>query len=242
MVVEAQLGMNFPYNKELQERNRLLSQMDVITHNPQWLGGGKLRDYALPGQNGAYPLDRGRLLELQAMGGAFNLTKFLRPTMKVLKSKEAQSIIKPLTDAVIHEGVRYAVGGKISRSKKAKKWTNYAVDTANKGLDLASKANQIFGGKISRSKKAKKWTDYSVDTISRGLDLGSKAKNIFGFGELGKPKVTGRKPRVPQAVNTIKSGGGRGRAVRAEIVKKIMADKGLGMIAASKYVKEKGLY
>jgi hypothetical protein len=36
--------------------------------------------------------------------------------------------------------------------------------------------------------------------------------------------------------------GGDGRKKRAELVKKVMAEKGLSMINASKYVKEKGLY
>ena len=125
-------------------------------------------------------------------------------------------------------GELQAMGGKISRFKKATKWTKYAVDTADKGLDLASKAVAI-GGKISRFKKATKWTKYAVDTADKGLDLASKAMSLGG-----------RKPRgVPQPVNKVMSGG---RSARAEIVKRVMAEKGLGMIAASKYVKEKGLY
>jgi hypothetical protein len=145
MVVEAQLGMDFPYNDRLRERNRLLSQMDVITHNPQLLGGGRLRDIALSGNSGAYPMDHDRLMELKAMGGAFNLTKFLRPTMKVLKSKEVQSVVKPVADELLRQGVRRVVGGKINRLKKAKRWTQYSVDTISKGLDLGSKAKKLFG-------------------------------------------------------------------------------------------------
>jgi coproporphyrinogen III oxidase-like Fe-S oxidoreductase len=36
--------------------------------------------------------------------------------------------------------------------------------------------------------------------------------------------------------------GGDGRKKRAEIVKKVMAEKGMKMIEASKYVKEHNLY
>lgn len=46
----------------------------------------------------------------------------------------------------------------------------------------------------------------------------------------------GKKPKV------IACGGGDGRAKRAEIVKKVMKEKGLKMIEASKYVKAHGLY
>ena len=47
--------------------------------------------------------------------------------------------------------------------------------------------------------------------------------------------VGGRKKRAP-------AGPEDGRRKRAAIVKKVMADKGLSMIAASKFVKEHGLY
>jgi hypothetical protein len=69
------------------------------------------------------------------------------------------------------------VGG-VSRSKKAKKWTGYALDTADKALGLATK----YGG-VSRSKKAKKWTGYALDTADKALGLATK----YGAGE--KPKV-----------------------------------------------------
>ena len=43
--------------------------------------------------------------------------------------------------------VDVAVGGKISRSKKASKWADFAVDTAEKGLGLASMAKALGGAK-----------------------------------------------------------------------------------------------
>lgn len=233
MVVEAQLGFDFPYNERLRERNRLLSQMDVITHNPQMLGGGRLREKALPGQTGAYPLDRVRLMELKAMGGGpFNLTKFLRPTMRALNSKQGRSIIQPITKALVSRATKEIGGG-------------------------------VKSGKISRYKKAKKFTNYAVDTISKGLDLGSKAKQLFGMGELEDVarKVVRRSkkvladplvqevvarvrkaPVVKRVEKKVKSIVGGGRAARAAIVKKVMADHGLGMIAASSFVKKNGLY
>jgi hypothetical protein len=62
-------------------------------------------------------------------------------------------------------------GGKVSRIRKAQKWTNYAEDTARRGLNLAKDAQGMFGGKISRIRKAQKWTDYAEDTARRGLNL-----------------------------------------------------------------------
>nr|WPF46868.1 MAG: hypothetical protein [Lake Baikal virophage 15] len=202
MVVEASLGFNLPYNKELQERNRLLSHMDVITHNPQLLGGGKLRDYVLPGQSGAYPLDRERLVELQAMGGRQNkvkktgLAKALRTFGRAVKP--LGKTINPLKQALVKEAI-----GEVQYGGKVKK-TGFA-----KALRTYGRAVKPLGKTINPLKKA----------------LVEEA--------IGEIKYGGKKPKKSVA---------NGRAARAAIVKKVMAEKGLGMIAASSYVKKNGLY
>jgi hypothetical protein len=58
----------------------------------------------------------------------------------------------------------------------------------------------------------------------------------------GKEKKEGSK-KLQKLTKKVFTGGVKGgKAVRAEIVKKIMKEKGMKMIEASKYVKEKGLY
>jgi hypothetical protein len=176
--------------------------------------------------------------------------------------------------------------GGVSRSKKAKKWTDYSLDTAEKGLGLASKAVGMFGG-VSRSKKAKKWTDYSLDTAEKGLGLASKAVGMFGAGarkdlpagaaatkahmkalrdmqnrapifEKGSPEALAhmaklRAKRRTKAELDAERAAEREAAglppkekrppsARAAIVKQVMAELGLSMIEASKYVKANGLY
>jgi len=54
------------------------------------------------------------------------------------------------------------------------------------------------------------------------------------------PKAT--KALKEKADKAITKAVGGGRAARAEIVKKVMKEKGMKMIEASKYVKEHGLY
>jgi hypothetical protein len=80
--------------------------------------------------------------------------------------------------------------------------------------------------------KGKKGGKYSVD------------KFVKDFGKIGKLIKPVAKPIVraltDKAVGKITGLGGR--AKRAEIVKKVMAEKGMKMIEASKYVKEHGLY
>jgi len=226
------LAFDNEYNRRIRGILNDLQHMDVLTHQPELFDDGRVRKYILPGTSGQYPPVH-LLHELQEMGGKFNLTKFLRPTMKVLKSKQAQAIIRPLTDAVVSQGIKYAVGGGVK------------------------------SGKISRYKKAKKFTNYAVDTISKGLDLGSKAKKLFGMGELedvarkvvrrGKKvladplvqEVVSRLRKVPvvkRVEKKVKSIVGGGRAQRAQIVKKVMAERGVGMIQASSIVKREGLY
>jgi hypothetical protein len=217
---DAALAFDNEYNRRIRSILNDLQHMDVLTQQPELFEDGRVRKYILPGTSGQYPPVH-LLGELQAMGG--KISRFKKAT------KWTKYAVDTADKGLDLAAKAVAIGGKISRSKKAKKWTGYAIDTADKGLDLASKAMSI-GGKISRSKKAKKWTGYAVDTASKGLDLASKAMSLGG-----------RKPRgVPQPVNKVMSGGGR--SARAEIVKRVMAEKGLGMIAASKYVKEKGLY
>jgi hypothetical protein len=56
-----------------------------------------------------------------------------------------------------------------------------------------------------------------------------------GSGKTGAYEGMGKKKRAP-------AGPSDGRRRRAEIVKKVMAEKGLSMIEASKFVKQNGLY
>jgi hypothetical protein len=63
---------------------------------------------------------------------------------------------------------------------------------------------------------------------------------VGGCGEWTRP-TGGSKPVPASALQEVKVGG-KGRSARAAVVKKVMADKGLSMIEASKYVKAHKLY
>ena len=66
--------------------------------------------------------------------------------------------------------------------------------------------------------------------VGKMISKGALSENVTGV------KGSGRKPKM------IACGKSDGRAKRAEIVKKVMKEKGLKMIEASKYVKANGLY
>ena len=70
--------------------------------------------------------------------------------------------------------------GKINRLKKAQRYTDYAGNTVNTGMDLAQRGMNLFGGKVNRLKKAGQWTDYAGNTVNTGMDLALRGKNMFG--------------------------------------------------------------
>jgi hypothetical protein len=79
----------------------------------------------------------------------------------------------------------------------------------------------------------------AINTGFKVANYGNQGANALGYGKTGhtegKGKSGGKKRRSPASA-------GDGRRKRAEIVKKVMAEKGMKMIEASKYVKEHGLY
>ena len=68
-----------------------------------------------------------------------------------------------------------------------------------------------------------------------GIPVVSQLAGMVGLGREGCGTGAGRKKRAP-------AGPSDGRRKRAEVVKKVMAEKGMKMIEASKYVKAHGLY
>ena len=65
-----------------------------------------------------------------------------------------------------------------------------------------------------------------------GIPIISNIAGLFGLGEEGKKQK--KEKRIV--------GAGDGRRKRAEVVRRIMKEKGMKMIEASKYVKEHNLY
>lgn len=84
----------------------------------------------------------------------------------------------------------------------------------------AKKAATVVASEIARDPQG------ALDKAKKGYEIG---KQVYGAVKGGK------KRRAP-------AGPSDGRRKRAEIVKKVMAEKGLSMIEASKYVKAHGLY
>jgi hypothetical protein len=101
-----------------------------------------------------------------------------------------------------------------------------------------------YGAKVAQV--AQPFLDMGVPGLGTAINTGFKVANyanqganMLGYGKTGhtegKGKCGGKKRRSPASA-------GDGRRKRAEVVKKVMAEKGMKMIEASKYVKEHGLY
>ena len=138
-----------------------------------------------------------------------------------------------------------------------------AKDIAPIAVPLMMAAGRAeYGSKFNFGKFLTKAKDTVVKEVKRrgkkalAAAVGGASVNLNDAIEatkrMGSPafvaeaKKRGRKA-VKNVVDDVKASvvrqvTGRGRSVRADIVKKIMAEKGLKMIAASKYVKEHGLY
>ena len=121
--------------------------------------------------------------------GKSDLDKAKESLQKYVDGKKKTKPTKKHLDLLEQHGVisKEKEGGKVNRLKKAKRWTGFAVDTADKGLDLVEKGMKIggtgyavSGGKVNRLKKAKRWTGFAVDTADKGLDLVEKGMKIGG--------------------------------------------------------------
>ncbi len=110
---------------------------------------------------------------------------------------------------------------------------------------LASMAIPLIGSLFGKGAMSKKAHDEMMAMVKKHEGKGMKGgMRMVGSGELEIKHTMGAgvmddrcSPRAKRVV-----GAGDGRRKRAEIVRKVMAEKGMKMIEASKYVKEHGLY
>ena len=229
---------------------------------PKLLGGGAVAQYIVNGNSPAYPPIHMRSgMEVSsggryagqdgAVGGSF-WKDFARGFSSVLKVAAAPlSFVAPevgLPLGALGEAVS-AVGSGKKRGRPRKGGVTSGGVTSGGVMSGGRKAGRPKG---SKNKKG--------GATSGGVTSGGGLKEVLASAiESAKPMV---KEGMKLAVETLKKKGrkaavegleaikkkiggatsGGGRAARAAIVKKVMAEKGLKMIAASKYVKEHGLY
>ncbi len=273
------LGVGSAYTDRLNAHGSALHRLNQIEHRPElfvhrMLGGGRFREDVLPGMNVVYPLDVARLEEYERMGGRFSLGRTIRQVKEAIPASvrrkayaAAKRAARPVVERVAarvgleefvpvaERALDRAVGGKINRLKKARRWASFATDTVSKGLDLGSKAKKLFGyGELDGAGARKDRPAGTAATKAHMAKLregqGRAAIFVKGSDEarehMAKLRAMPRKSRATKASAREAEGKpprkARAPSARAAIVKEIMASEGLGMIAASKYVKANGLY
>ena len=190
---------------------------DAITGGNFWDGFKKgfsdVADLAAKVAPIALPLMTG--LGKKQYGGSFNFGKFL------------EKVGKAAAPVLISEGKK-AIGMGMVGSKKDSCGRSSGTRDFSKPCGEA-KAIKKVGGNI---------LDDAIEATKPLVRKGKKA--VKEAIKENAPKATTALKKAADKAITKAVGGGR--SARAAIVKKVMAEKGMKMITASKYVKEHGLY
>ena len=157
-----------------------------------------------------------------------------------------------------------ATGGgkkKINRLKKAEKWRDFSVGTASDGIGLGDEAWTVYDKHDAKTQAINRGFKASDKLFGKGASDEKKLKTAmnrltkFSEGTMTKPTKDQIALLEHAGVLKAETTGGCvakkkaavGGAVkkpnaRAQIVKKVMAQRGIGLIEASKVVKAEGLY
>jgi hypothetical protein len=176
-------------------------------------------------------------------GKRYGVSNFVKDLGKISKAVGLKQFSKPIAKAATAKAVTEIEGAGLEGGR-------YNVNKFVKDLGKISKA---VGLKQVLKPIAKASTAKAVKEIEGAGMKGGKRYGVSNFvKDLGKiSKAVGvkqflkpiAKASTAKAVQEIEGAGRKGgKAARAAIVKKVMAEKGLSMIEASKYVKAHGLY
>jgi hypothetical protein len=261
------LSLDNAYNARLRQILHDLEKVDVINKQPEMLGGSAVRKYALSGNSGSYP-EVSMLAELKEMGGSMccgrsecgcgmcggrqnkvrktGLAKAVRTFGRAVKPLGKN--LKPVKEALMERAVEEIEGPSMFAGRQSTiKKTGLA-----KAVRTFGRAVKPLGKNLKPVKEA--LMDRAVEEImTAGRQSTVKktglAKALRTFGRVVKPLGKNLKPvkeaLTERAVSEIMGSGmkkKRPASARAMIVKKVMAENGMSMIEASKYVKANGLY
>jgi hypothetical protein len=129
-------------------------------------------------------------------------------------------------------------------------FNDFIGDVAHVGKEVAPDLIRAYASGAGRKRASKKGGLSLSDVIDTAKGVGKKAISTIKEEAMKQAPavkalaISEAKKLAPQAIDAVKRavGGAGGRAKRAEIVKKVMKEKGLSMIQASSYVKQHGLY
>jgi len=129
-------------------------------------------------------------------------------------------------------------------------FNDFLGDVASVGKEVAPELIRGALAGAGRKRASKKGGLSLSDVIDTAKGVGKKAISTIKEEAMKQAPavkalaISEAKKLAPKAIGAVKRavGGAGGRAKRAEIVKKVMRDRGVSMINASKIVKSEGLY
>ena len=175
--------------------------------------------------------------------GGFSFSKLLSDLGSGAKSVGKAVISNPIVQEVgkdlLKQGLNMGKDALVNYAKGAGRRRKKGGATSG-GASLESMVEMVRPMEMAVSRgKGKKGGKFSLGDLVKGV--GKVGKSVLSnpiVKEVGKELL---KEGIKSGVSALTSGAG-GRAKRAEIVKRVMREKGLKMIEASKYVKAHGLY
>jgi hypothetical protein len=193
-------------------------------------------------------------------GKKYGLSRLLKDINKTTKSLGIRKDLRKIADAGTDKAVEKISGagfegplkGRRGRPRKMKSAVMSMEDLGMEGGKKKKYGLSRLLKDINKTTKSLGIRKYLRQIADAGVEKG--IEKIKGAGRRGRPRKCGGAllsgedegltGAYPPALSTVYKGAGAkgGRGARAEIVKKVMKEKGLSLPQASKYVKEKGLY
>lgn len=233
------IGIN-PYNMHVRDK---LLELDrrFISHNQleNMVGGSRVRSHILSGMNPVTPIEYVKPTSLShhssvMMDGGYmkGSPSRTRRGVKDFTTKKG-SLVHHIKGHYVKEEELPFQGGR----RKPPSFKNVFKDIKEVGAYLRPVTKPILG---ALTKKA-------VQKIEgAGRRKPPSFKNVFNdikeVGRYVKPVAQPILKAITGKAVKLIEGAGRSKSARASIVKKVMAEQGLSMIEASKYVKQHGLY
>jgi len=182
-------------------------------------------------------------LKLQSMTPE-DIQQLLSQSQGAIKAQESRGISSTITSAKIEP--RTDVGNVNKNTSCLDSYNNVADSVATAGREVrpVRQNNSYFGGYFKNTLKSTRGVQEVMKEKAQ-----MNASSLSGLGKSKAPKKKGRKTNKQKLIESeMKSSSMSGMAkpkkpnARAEIVRKIMKEKGMKLIEASKYVKANNLY
>lgn len=164
----------------------------------------------------------------KTVSGGYSFGRLMKDLGRGVKTISKNPVVRQVGQELLREGLKTGKEALLNYAKGSK--SGAGRKRSNSEESLESMVEMVRP--MEKKDKAKKGGKFNIGKMFKSI-----VKNPI-VKEVGKELL---KEGIKTGVKAIASGAG-GRAKRAEIVKRVMREKGLKMIAASSYIKQHGLY